>query len=98
MQVQEAFIAARRDGHAGRYAEAREKMLEIRAMEPWNSRILTDVAELNFALGDVDKAVSNPHLSRMHLPFRLLDMCCLYIAGVLPLHDPHIILLLQLWG
>ena len=75
VQVQKAFIDARRDGHAGRYAEAREKMLEVHRMEPWNSRILTDVAELCFALGSVDEAVSSPHLPPMHPPFNLHAHC-----------------------
>ena len=97
VQVQDAYYAARQDGQAGRYAEAQEKMLKVCAIEPWDSRILTDVAELTLALGEVDEAVSSPHLARMHLPFRLLAMCFLYITGVLPLHDLHIIFLLQLW-
>ena len=58
MQVQRAFVDARRDGHAGRYAEAREKMLKVHELESWNTRIIVDLAELCVALESFEQAVS----------------------------------------
>lgn len=65
MQVQRAFVDARRQGHAGRFATAREKMLKVQEMERWNTRIIVDLAELCVALQSFDEAVSSS-CSAMH--------------------------------
>ena len=58
VQVQRAWLAARRTGHDGHFAEAREKMLAVHMMEQWNIRIVTDLAELCLPLKQYDEAVS----------------------------------------
>ena len=58
VQVQRAWLAARRIGHDGRFAEAQEKMLAVHMMEQWNIRIVTELAELCLPLKQYDEAVS----------------------------------------
>ncbi len=65
VQVQNAYIDAKREGHAQRFAVAREKYIKVHEMELWNTRIITDIAELCIALELWDEAVS-PSPSATH--------------------------------
>ena len=58
VQVQNAYIDAKREGHAQRFAVAREKYIKVHEMELWNTQIITDIAELCIALELWDEAVS----------------------------------------
>ena len=58
VQVQNAVIAGRLKGHAGQYQAGRDKMMEAHAYEPWNTRILVDLAELCYAMKNYGVAVS----------------------------------------
>ena len=60
MQVQKHFIEARRAGHEGRYQECMELMKAVHELEPWNTRILADLAEVCTDLHNYELAVSGP--------------------------------------
>ena len=57
-QVQKVFADARTTGLRGHFEEGLKKMLVVHKMEPWNTRIIVDLAEFCIPLKRYDEAVS----------------------------------------